>query len=69
MFEVGQRVRIRETAFPGCDEPPEATVRGMDGEIIGWRGHWNGENLWWWQSDDGRLDASVTDSELELVEK
>jgi hypothetical protein len=69
MFEVGQRVRIRETAFPGSDEWQDVEARGKVGTLIGWLAQADdGEKLWVWESDDG-IRTSPFDSELELVEE
>jgi hypothetical protein len=66
-FEIGQRARVKEDAFPGSDEAVDVASRGSTGELIGILSQEDGGWLWIWLND---RDSSVTnpiDSELEPV--
>lgn len=65
VFEVGQRVRIKETAFPGSDDPVDIAARGREGVLISFQG----EDLWYWGSDDGRIKTAPIESELEALDE
>lgn len=69
MFELGNTVRIKETAFSESSDPQDAIYRGMTGTLAtdlcqslgeGWHGSWEIE------FDDGEITI-VEEHEIELI--
>jgi len=66
MFKVGDRVRIKQNAFPGSDDPEDAQVRGQVGTIVDDMG----EGVWHVEMEPKEFDDSyflLLESEIELV--
>lgn len=62
MFSAGDRVRVKESAFPGSDEQVDIRARGAIGTLISYQG----DGLWLWRSDDGS-ETYPEENELEQV--
>lgn len=62
MFEAGQRVRVKETAFPGSTEAVDVKARGQVGVLV----EELDDGLWLWRGDDGTETAPI-EEELEFV--
>ena len=67
MFKVGDRVRIKEDAFPGSFDPYDVAARGQVGTITA---NWNDELGEDWEVEIEELGDifPVAESEIELVQ-
>lgn len=66
MFKVGDRVKVKQNAFPDSDDPEDTKVRGKIGTIA-----WDmGEGLWHVEMESEEFDDPyfpLLESEIELV--
>jgi hypothetical protein len=62
-FEVGQRVRVKQTAFGDSTEPADVAARGATGELLAQID----DDVWEWRNDDGSVTFPI-ESEMELLE-
>jgi len=60
LFHPGQTARIKETAFPGSNEPDDIAARGETGTLVAEID----DGLWLWKSDTGHIAYPIT-TELE----
>ena len=65
-FKIGDRVRIKQNAFSGSDDPEDAKARGQVGIIVDDMG----EGVWHVEMEPKEFDDSyflLLESEIELV--
>lgn len=66
-FEIGQRVRIKEDAFPGSNERVDIAARGATGTLINTIDPESDVWLWEWRNDKDGTVTYPTNDELEAA--
>lgn len=63
MLQVGSKIRIKENAYEGSDDPIDFLARGKVGEIV----YSHGEDAWEVQTEDGEYYSLIT-GEIEEID-
>jgi len=66
-YNIGQRVRIKTTAFSQSNDSSDIVLRGQIGFLVGIIDDYDGVIIWLWKSESGQ-EAALVDSEFEKID-